>query len=351
MFPHAQPGSSAGPLPLRVFVSSPGDVPDERAAAVRVIQRLGLIPVSWDQPGASVPMLAHQTPQHSVNQGLSPPSECEAVVVILAGRMGTPLPVQDYRKPDGRPYRSGTEWEFCDAVAAAQENCGVPHTLVYRRQPAPAVPSDDPDRAAKVAQQHALDAFFHEHFRYPDGSLRGGFTAYTDPAAFERQWELDLRATVGALVGNGPRRVVSVFELRNAIELILQRRAAEAMPILLAQSRIAPTHPTVLFAQALAQFGGKPVGTLGVSRQATQEAVRLLQQAQVGRPNDPRLDYALYLIRRLHDEYSPGVSLAAPPAHVSAENCRRKLPPVGVPSLAGVRRWFADLERLLTTNL
>ena len=111
---------------LRFFLSSPGDVADERIFAQQVIeQELPKDPllrgeitceaIRWDDPAAPVSMPASLTPQEAVNQGLPKPSECDVVIVILWSRLGTPLPPGIVR-PDGSPYLSGTEWEYEDAV-------------------------------------------------------------------------------------------------------------------------------------------------------------------------------------------------------------------------------------------
>lgn len=62
---------------LKIFLSSPGDVSDERGLARRVLDRLSqeyglrdrvhLEEVSWDDPGAPVPLDAHLTPQEAIN--------------------------------------------------------------------------------------------------------------------------------------------------------------------------------------------------------------------------------------------------------------------------------------------
>ena len=59
--------------PLRIFLSSPGDVADERGQARRLVERLGRDPsfrhkarieaVAWGDPDAPTPMLAQLTPQ------------------------------------------------------------------------------------------------------------------------------------------------------------------------------------------------------------------------------------------------------------------------------------------------
>jgi hypothetical protein len=78
---------------LRVFISSPGDVREERDIARSVVAELQLNPllrgratfepVSWDDPAAPAPMMANLAPQEAVARGLPLPSECDVVIVIL----------------------------------------------------------------------------------------------------------------------------------------------------------------------------------------------------------------------------------------------------------------------------
>jgi hypothetical protein len=110
---------------LRIFVSSPGDVAEERRIARDVIERLPREPllegklamdaVMWDAPSSPVPLAANETPQASVNRYKGLASDCDLVVVILWRRLGTPL-AGEFRKADGSAYRSGTEFEFEDAI-------------------------------------------------------------------------------------------------------------------------------------------------------------------------------------------------------------------------------------------
>ena len=89
-------------LPLRVFLASPGDVTDERALAIRVLEQLQYEPflkgkisvetVAWDKQGADTPLLASMTPQEAISLQRPKPSACDVVVVIFWSRMGTPLP-------------------------------------------------------------------------------------------------------------------------------------------------------------------------------------------------------------------------------------------------------------------
>lgn len=190
-------------LNFKIFLSSPGDVAEERALALQTVERLWYDPllrgratveaVAWDKPGATAPMLASVTPQEAVNQGLARPSDCDVVVVILWGRMGTPLPPQ-YTKPDGTRYWSGTEWEYRDALAAAQST-GRPDLLVYRRTQEITLAPTDAEFMAKYEQWQQVTAFFEE-FKNPDGSLKQGYNTYLTPDDFRKNLEHHLKTLI-----------------------------------------------------------------------------------------------------------------------------------------------------------
>jgi hypothetical protein len=127
------------PQHLRVFISSPGDVADERNLARRLLKdelpfdpflrsKLTLDPVSWDDPAAPTPMVATLTPQEAVDRFGCRPSECDIVIVVLWSRLGTHLDHSKFQKPNGKPYLSGTEYEYEDAASAQK----LPDILVYR---------------------------------------------------------------------------------------------------------------------------------------------------------------------------------------------------------------------------
>lgn len=145
---------------VRIFLSSPGDVAEERTLARQLIDaelpklpslrgRLALELIAWDDPAAQIPMLATETPQQSVNAARPRPATCDIVIVILWARLGTPLP-DSIRKPDGEPYFSGTEWEYVDAANSQRQP--RPVVLVYRRTEKPKVDLDDADFADKATR-------------------------------------------------------------------------------------------------------------------------------------------------------------------------------------------------------
>ncbi len=199
---------------VRVFLSSPGDVADERKLAMKAISKLQNDPiykekitietVAWDKPDDSTPLLASIDPQTAINNGLARPSDCDIVVVILWSRMGTPLDHSRYKKPDGGQYLSGTEWEFEEALAAAQKT-GRPFVVVYWRMDTPKVDLDDPDLEEKIVQRGRVKAFF-DSFVNPDGSIRQGYNSYTSPTEFGDIFELHLRKLVARLIDEGQRR-------------------------------------------------------------------------------------------------------------------------------------------------
>src|SRR3984893_2536240 len=126
--------------PLRIFISSPGDVVPERRRAALVIEKLAkdyarffeIQPYLWE----TEPMLASGHFQDAI----VPPGETDIVVLILWSRLGTPLPERtqsrEYRGIDGRVPVTGTEWEF-EAALAAHKQTGVPDPLAYRKKACP----------------------------------------------------------------------------------------------------------------------------------------------------------------------------------------------------------------------
>lgn len=122
---------------VRIFISSPGDVQEERETAKQVIQGLrkryaayfDLKPVLWEY----LPLQADASFQQGVDMVLSTEHGIDVAVFILWSRLGSPLGAL-ILKEDGSEYRSGTEREF-DLMLKAREasNGAKPHLLVYAR--------------------------------------------------------------------------------------------------------------------------------------------------------------------------------------------------------------------------
>lgn len=199
---------SGAPLHLKVFISSPGDVPEERRLAREIIESLpgdiayrGKITteaIAYDDPDAPSPMPAGINPQLAVNRYKGPAGACDLTVVILWSRLGTPVSA-DILRPDGSRFESGTVSEFEDALAAGKE------VWLFRRSEKPRIDLDLPDDkiAAGKAQYRAVETFLGR-LKNADGSAAGGRHDYADPAAFGKLFRKLLAAYFTARLDSRP---------------------------------------------------------------------------------------------------------------------------------------------------
>jgi tetratricopeptide (TPR) repeat protein len=181
---------------IRIFISSPGDVFEERTLAQRVIERIQaefagravLDPIFWEHE----PLLATDTFQTQISM----PSEADVMVAILWSRLGTRLP-KDFTRKDGSRYQSGTEFEFEDAVEGFRAN-GKPQLLVYRKTAKASVQLDDEAALMdRIDQKRKLDNFIANWFHHTeDGSLKAAFHPFESPSEFEQVLERHLRKMV-----------------------------------------------------------------------------------------------------------------------------------------------------------
>jgi hypothetical protein len=106
---------------LRIFLSSPGDVAEEREIAARVIRELGqrddfkdrvtLECVRWDDPDVALPMGSLNAAQDYVDQWIGTATDCDHTIVILWQRIGT-----EFTGKNGETFASGTVKEVYDAL-------------------------------------------------------------------------------------------------------------------------------------------------------------------------------------------------------------------------------------------
>jgi hypothetical protein len=194
------------PKYIRVFLSSPGDVLEERRIVKHEIDKLRDEPllrgtivecIAWDDPNAPV-MDATKTPQEAINEGLPMPADCDIVIVIMWSRLGTPLDVEHHGvKANGDPYHSGTEWEYLNGINAATRNRRqLPRVIVYRRTEKRAFDADSPDFKDQVKQFQLVEDFFAQ-FRDPaTGAFRRGYYEYADVQTFEQNFLIDLKRMI-----------------------------------------------------------------------------------------------------------------------------------------------------------
>jgi hypothetical protein len=180
---------------LRIFISSPGDVAEERLRANLVVQKLArdyarffkIEPYLWEYE----PMLASGHFQDAIE----PPSASDIVVLIVYSRLGTALPqstgTREYRGIDGRAPVTGTEWEFEEALAAHRAK-GAPDLLAYRKLGDPGASLSDPARRAEQERQwDALEHFWRLHFEGA-GVFLAGSAKFRNLDEFDQKLESDL---------------------------------------------------------------------------------------------------------------------------------------------------------------
>jgi WD40 repeat protein len=181
--------------PLRIFISSPGDVAAERRRAALVIEKLAkdytrffeIEPYLWE----TEPMLASGHFQDAILA----PGETDILILILWARLGTPLPAEKYRGIDGRVPVTGTEWEFETALAAHQRR-GTPDLLAYKKKASPkAEYTSESDLEELRKQLQNLDAFWSRYF-INQGEFRAAFGEFENLDGFETKLEGDLRRLI-----------------------------------------------------------------------------------------------------------------------------------------------------------
>ena len=175
---------------LRIFVSSPNDVPDERLRADLIIDKVSqdysrffaIESYRWEHEA----LLASKHFQDAIEL----PSAFDIVVLILWSRLGTPLPERteerEYRGIDGRAPVTGTEWEYEEALKAAREK-GAPDLLAFRNiSPAPFDTNDPEARARSNATRSSLGAISGSRRRAAPNqraALAGASRAAASPAS------------------------------------------------------------------------------------------------------------------------------------------------------------------------
>ena len=317
---------------LRIFLSSPGDVSEERDIARELIDRelskgpfirgrVTFDPVSWDDPYASATMPAHLSPQDAINQGILPkPSACDVVIVILWGRFGTPLP-KIHVNSDGTPFQSGTEWEYEDALKAAKAS-DKPTIFLYRRSQTPLIEINDPEFDAKRAQYQKVEAFF-DRLRDDDGALIGSYHPYSGPDDFRRLLRQHLESVVSIALGQGFSQELGVTKAAVATMLtILKEQDVPPEQLEGKLKDIAKRHLELTEKlHALSKSNDEP----GIIRQREQ-AVEAIERGEYDRAND-LLAEAIAIDRHAIDEHQEELD-------------RRKL------SAAATISQLGDLERI-----
>jgi len=190
---------------VRVFVSSPVDVAAERGRVQAVAAKLNrdyenivrFETVLWEEHFYK----ADRSFQPQIPEAVA----CDILVSIFWTRVGTELPAEFARMPDGKPYPSGTAYELLTALEASKAK-GVPDVYVFRKTADAVLPTADLERRRQAqAQLDALEAFWTEWFKSEQGQFKAAFQTFGTTDDFERQAEMLLRQWLESHHLLGPR--------------------------------------------------------------------------------------------------------------------------------------------------
>lgn len=198
---------------IRVFVSSPVDVAVERQRIQRVIERLNgefaqvarFEAIRWETEFFSA--------DKDFQSRIARSEDCDVVIGIFWGRLGSPLPDSFERMPEtmasipGEPYPSGSGYEILSALHAcgqreSRQEAARPDVYVFRKTSPPLVAVGRPDAIAEAQDQwHKLEQFWRRWFRNEHGQILRSHYYFADIDGFDQD--------VLALLRDWARRNVS----------------------------------------------------------------------------------------------------------------------------------------------
>lgn len=189
---------------LRVFISSPGDVQQERLIAKKVIANLNRIysqyveleTIMWED----LPLEATASFQDGIDYFLDK-APVDIAVFILWSRLGSKLG-ENFKKPDGTIYQSGTEYEF-DMMYALWEQTKRPKIMVYVKDAEPQFSSglNLGDIKEALEQRNLLQNFIEENFRDRETGTNYAYWQFDKQQTFEERLKTHLTRLIHEQIG------------------------------------------------------------------------------------------------------------------------------------------------------
>jgi formylglycine-generating enzyme required for sulfatase activity len=205
---------------IRIFISSPGDVQEERNKAKAVVDqlrkifsgRLDLQAVLWEE----LPLQVDMSFQKGIDVVLSE-TGIDIAVFILWSRLGSPTgPLMVGN--DMKEFRSGTEREW-QLMLQAREQCqkqGLPlrpAIFVYTRRDEESFEErlrgkSDDEKAKEVSQKRALTSFIREEFKDTDTGVNlRAYHSFNHPTTFAQQLRVHLTEHLERAYGETVQRL------------------------------------------------------------------------------------------------------------------------------------------------
>lgn len=189
---------------IRIFISSPGDVQQERNIARNVIEELNSLYAKYAKLEVLMwedfPLTTESTFQEGIDYFLKNES-IDFAVFILWSRLGTPLCTK-FAKPDGSPYKSGTEYEY-DLMCDLQRRNGSPRILTYvkTKEILPSVNTQE-ELFEFFKQKDGVKAFLKEHFYDESTNSNYAYLQFEEQTSFENKLRNHLQGLIKPLLGN-----------------------------------------------------------------------------------------------------------------------------------------------------
>lgn len=189
---------------IRIFLSSPGDVWQERNIARNVISQLSSLYAQYVEleilMWEDLPLSADSTFQEGIDYFIKG-EEIDIAVFILWSRLGTPLCTK-FTKPDGSLYKSGTEYEF-DLMMRLFEEKGKPRILTYVKntEQLPTVKSLG-ELEEILHQKDCVKMFLQEHFRDDESNSNYAYMQFGENASFEQKFRLHISKAIKSILGD-----------------------------------------------------------------------------------------------------------------------------------------------------
>ena len=221
---------------IRIFVSSPKDVDDERQKAKKAIHSLQdsyykqatLDPVLWEDKTLS----SNQDFQSGIDQLVTGEHRVDIAVFILWSRLGSPLR-EAFQDEEGNQFRSGTEYEFYLMLKAFEKSGNkTPIILAYTRKDDDTFFSllqkenlSQEQQNERWEQKNMAEQFVESHFHDHEGRNLHAYYAYGKPVEFAERLDNDLRTAIDQLLGvhdpakvwtSAPYRSLEAFDIAHS---------------------------------------------------------------------------------------------------------------------------------------
>ncbi len=190
---------------IRIFISSPSDVLLERTIARNVINEYNALYAQYAQfevlMWEDFPLSADATFQDGINYFITQET-IDIAVFILWSRLGTPL-CSKFKKADGSPYKSGTEYEF-DLMMKLRNETNHPSRILTYVKEGDQIPPQMNLKAMKdfLQQKDNLNSFLQEYFRDDATNSNYAYMPFGENVSFDQAFRTHIKKAIEDIIGD-----------------------------------------------------------------------------------------------------------------------------------------------------